>query len=211
MISRARVIKGDATPDADATTPGDATTNVDVGTGVRARRVAAEILAAREEAAKIVAEACARAAADATSVATAAATEAREQEVARLAASFLALRADEAQRAEREADRLVELAVILAERLVGEAIRVEPARIVTLAAAAIDEARGAGSVRIDACPEDVPALREALGDVARITKIEADISLGRGSLVVHTDIGRIDARLETQLAALSKAVREALR
>jgi flagellar assembly protein FliH/type III secretion protein L len=177
----------------------------------RARRIAGEILAARAEAERIVADARQQAEAVVAEAAAAAAAEAREKEVARLAAGFLALRDEEARRAERDVDRVIELAVLLAERLVGEAIRVEPARIAELAASAIQEARGARRVRIDASPDDVVALTEALGAIGHTAEVQPDATLHRGSLVVHTDLGRIDARLEPQLARLAAALREALR
>lgn len=177
----------------------------------RARRIAGEVIEARAEAARIIASAQKDAEAVVASAAAAAATEAREQEVARLAASFLALRDEEAGQPERDVDRIIELAVLLAERLVGEALRVEPARIAELAASAIHEARGARRVRIDASPDDVDALGQALGAIGQSADIQADPTLQRGSLVVHTDLGRVDARLEPQLARLAAALREALR
>jgi flagellar biosynthesis/type III secretory pathway protein FliH len=66
-------------------------------------------------------------------------------------------------------------------------------------------------VRIDAHPDDVDALREALSAAARIADVSADAELPRGSLVVHTDLGVVDARLRPQLARLAAALREALR
>ena len=57
------------------------------------------------------------------------AREARETELARLAAEVIVVRSGAERRAERELDRTIELAVLLAERLVGEAIAVEPARV----------------------------------------------------------------------------------
>jgi flagellar biosynthesis/type III secretory pathway protein FliH len=177
----------------------------------RARRIAREVLDARAEADRILADARRQADAVVTSAADAAAAEAREKEVARLAAGFLALRDEEARRAERDVDRTIELAVLLAERLVGDALRIEPARIAELAASAIQEARGARRVRIDACPEDVSALEEALGAVGQIADIQPDPTLERGSLVVHTDLGRVDARLRPQLTRLAESLREALR
>ncbi len=177
----------------------------------RARRIAREVLEARDEAARILEEARKQADAVVTSAAAAAAAEAREKEVARLAAGFLALRAEESRRAERDVDRVIELSVLLAERLVGEALRVEPSRIAELAASAIHEARGARRVRIDAAPEDVAALEQALGAIGQVADVQPDSTLRRGSLVVHTDLGRVDARLEPQLARLAEALREALR
>ncbi len=191
--------------------PGAAPIAAPVAEAARARRIAGEVIEARAEAARIIASAQKEAEAVVASAAAAAATEAREQEVARLAASFLALRDEEAGQPERDVDRIIELAVLLAERLVGEAIRVEPARIAELAASAIHEARGARRVRIDASPDDVDALAQALGAIGQSADIQPDPTLQRGSLVVHTDLGRVDARLQPQLARLAAALREALR
>lgn len=209
-VERARVIKG-AFRDAGLPTPPPRallpTTHAEPGAaGPLARRVGREVLAARAEAEGIVSKAMA----DAADVADAAAVEAREKEVARLAAGFLELREADARRTERDRDRLIELAVLLAERLIGDALRVSPSRIAELAASAIQEARGARTVRIDASPDDVEVLRDTLAAVGQIVDVHPDKALGRGSLVVHTDLGRVDARLEPQLQRLAVALREAL-
>jgi flagellar biosynthesis/type III secretory pathway protein FliH len=173
------------------------------------RRVAKDELAAREEAARIVAAARA----EASRLASAASQEAREAETARLAAAFLSLRRAEEQRAERDLDRVIEIATLLAERLVGESIRLDPTVIAHLAANALTETRGGRRVRIDASPEDVEPLRDALAaaSFAIVTDVRADAGLARGSLVIHTDLGDIDARLRPQLERLVAAVREAMR
>jgi flagellar assembly protein FliH/type III secretion protein L len=204
-LARARVLKAD--PEVTQTTAGASRHgNVDR----RARRIAAELIEARTEAARILAEAKAQASAVRAEAASSAARSAREQEVAKLAAGFLALRHAEAQRLEADRDRIIELAVVLAERLLGDALRLDPSRIAELAAAALCEARGARRVRIDASPFDVAALTDALAAIGQDADIRPDDGLGRGSLVVHTDLGRIDGRLEPQLAVLASAVREAL-
>jgi flagellar biosynthesis/type III secretory pathway protein FliH len=46
---------------------------------------------------------------------------------------------------------------------------------------------------------------------ATATEVVSNPDLGRGSLVVVTDLGRIDARLAPQLARLAEAVRDAMR
>jgi flagellar biosynthesis/type III secretory pathway protein FliH len=215
-IERARVINGAFEGEAPAGSAASrahdaAAASIAAFRAERARRVAREVLEARAEAARIIDEARASAAAVVTAAAEQAAAEAREKEVARLAAGFLELRDAEARRTERDLDRIVQLAALLAERLVGEAIRVEPARVAELAASAIQEARGARRVRIDACPEDVGPLTEALGTIGQTADIQPDATLRRGSLVVHTDLGRVDARLEPQLARLAAVLREALK
>jgi flagellar biosynthesis/type III secretory pathway protein FliH len=195
-LARARIIKQAFTGDASNTRP----QSVEVSSLPMGRRVAREIMDAHDEAERIR-----------ESARKEAAREAREEEVARLAAQFLALRHADEQRAERDLDRAVELAKILAERLVGEGLKLEPERVAGLAANALAETRGARNVRIDANPEDVAPLREALAAVGHGATVSADASLARGSLVVHTDLGTIDAQLRPQLDRLAKALREAMR
>lgn len=197
-LARARIIKK-AFSDADVTRPVPSDV-ANVASMPMGRRVAREVMDAHAEAERIR-ETAKREAAN----------EAREEEAARLAASFLALRKADEERAERDLDRTVEVAKILAERLVGEGLKIEPERIAGLAANALAETRGARNVRIDANPEDVAPLREALAAVGHRATVNAEPSLPRGSLVVHTDLGTIDAQLRPQLDRLAKALREAMK
>lgn len=195
-LARARIIKG-AFP-AEATRPAP----IDPTFG---RRVPREVMDARDEAERILAAARE----GASKIAALAAGEAREQETARLAAQFLALKKADEDRAERDLARTLDVAMLLAERLVGEALTVDPHLAAGLAANALAETRGARHVRIDAHPDDVAALRASLEAVGHEAEVVADDTLGRGSLVVHTDVGTIDARLRPQLARLAAALREA--
>jgi flagellar assembly protein FliH/type III secretion protein L len=203
-IERARVIKarfvGDPTPSSPSFIMG--------------RRVAREEVEARAAAAQIVARAQAEASAIVESARASIAKiedDAREREIAKVAAELVASRAGEESRAERELDRTVEIARLLAERLVGEAIRVEPERIAALAHEVLRETRGARRIRIEASPEDAPTLARLLGEAGRVTEVVPDPALARGSLVVHTELGRIDGRLAPQLSRLADALEEALR
>jgi flagellar assembly protein FliH/type III secretion protein L len=213
-LQRARIVRRENGSQADTKVAGPTMTPADARKAgaslARARLAAAEVLAAQAEAERILERAKRDAEALVASAADRAGAEAREHEIARLAAGFLALRRAEEERAARELDRVVELATLLAERLVGEAICLEPARVGELAAAALEEVRGARQVRIDACPDDVSALRDALGAIGQIADVKPDGALARGSLVVHTDLGHVDARLAPQLARLAEALREAL-
>jgi flagellar biosynthesis/type III secretory pathway protein FliH len=176
---------------------------------VDAHAVAERLVAeARVSAAGIVAEARRNAGAIAEQVAH----ETREKEIARIAAEVIAVRAGAERRAEKELDRTIEIAVLLAERLVGEAIAVEPTRIGALALDALKETRGARQMRIEASEGDVAALEAVLASLGEgIAKIEVSPELARGSLVVHTELGRVDARLAPQLERLAAALREVLR
>ena len=215
-VERARVIKANAGANVNA--GANANANVTRADGF-ARRVPRAVVEGHAEAARIVAEARAlaeaivgEAAAAASSVAEVAAREARETEIARVTAEVIAVRAGAERRAERELDRTLELAVLLAERLIGEAIAVEPARVAALAQGAFKETRGARQMRIEVCPADVAALQEALAALGDgVATLEPSPELARGSLIVHTELGRVDARLTPQLSRLAEALREVLR
>jgi flagellar biosynthesis/type III secretory pathway protein FliH len=140
------------------------------------------------------------------------ATEVRESETAKLAATYLAMRAEDEARAEREIDRTVALAVLLAERIVGEAVAADPGRLRGLAEDALREARGARKVSLDAHPSDAEALRRVLGELgADAFTVRENPELSRGSLTVYTELGTIDARLRPQLERLAGAIRSSLR
>ncbi len=215
-VERARVIKAGTGPSQPSVTVAQDTAAV---TRAVATRMPAIVVDAHASAARIVAEArttadaiVAHATESARALAEQVTRDAREAELARLAAEVIAVRAGAERRAERELDRMIELAVLLAERLVGEAIAVEPARVGALAKGALRETRGARQLRIEACPGDVATLTELLSALGEgVATIEANPELSRGSLVVHTELGRVDARLTPQLSRLAEALREVLR
>jgi flagellar biosynthesis/type III secretory pathway protein FliH len=139
---------------------------------------------------------------------------AREEADVELTARWLALRKAEGERLERETDRVVSLAVVLAERLVGAALDLAPARIVDLARGVIAEARGARRATIEAHPSDAEALRvhlPAAGLPLQAVEIRPSGALARGELLLHTDLGTIDAKLTSRLDRLAEALRDALR
>jgi flagellar biosynthesis/type III secretory pathway protein FliH len=179
-------------------------------TEVEARERAAHMVEeAKRTAEAIVAEARSKA----QHVADAAARDAAEAEQAKVAAAYVALRAKEERSAEAQLDRSVELAGVLAERLLGESLRVDAQTVAKLARQALAEAAGARTVRIEAHPADVQALTQhvAVLGMAQVASIAADATLQRGSLRLHTDLGTIDAQLRPQLERLAAALRDALR
>src|SRR5207237_6293883 len=99
---------------------------------------------------------------------------------------------------ERDLDRAIALARVLAERLIGEAIAQSPETITALARQALAEARGARRVRIEAHPLDAEALRrhlsmvtQALSQGSAVVDVVENAELARGSLCVHTDLGAL--------------------
>jgi flagellar biosynthesis/type III secretory pathway protein FliH len=206
-VTRGRVLRGPT-----GSGPGPATPRMDPGNA--GRRIARAEIEARERAARIVADAETKARRIAEEAAARAAAEARDAEHAKLAAAYLVLRAAEEKRAERDLDRTVQLAAVLAERLLGSEIARDPALSAKLARQALSEARGARRARIEACPLDVDSLKKHLGSLdlpADACEVVANAELARGSLVLHTDLGTLDAKLAPQLDRLAAALKDALR
>ena len=122
--------------------------------------------------------------------------------------------------AEAEADRALEgagdaalrLATKMAERIVGRAVALDPGVMAEIAAEALSGCRpGEPTVRIRVHPDDLAAVearREWLESRAAGVRIElvADETAGRYGCVIDTGRGRIDGRLEAQIAALEAAV-----
>ena len=213
MIARARIL-----PAAEA---GRAQPLLAPGAGLAARRrIAREEIEARLAAERIVGEAHDRAdallAEARTRAARVVATEtqaARQEADAKLAANWLALRQAETSALARQGDRVIPLAVALAERLLGGALELEPARIVDLARVVINEARGARRAVVDAHPLDAEELRQRLttnGLELQSIEIRTDSALARGELRLYTDVGTIDARLAPRFERLAAALRDAL-
>jgi flagellar biosynthesis/type III secretory pathway protein FliH len=139
--------------------------------------------------------------------------EARAEASAKLAAHALALAAYEAKADERALTRTVELARLLAERLLGASLAVAPEQVVTLARQALAEARGARRLSIVAHPEDAALLSQSLaslGVAVDTVRVVSDAARQRGSLRIETDIGVLDADLAPQLDRLALKLRETL-
>ena len=139
--------------------------------------------------------------------------EARADASAKIAARALALRHHELHADERALDRSVELARLLAERLLGESLRVAPEQVTALARQALGEARGARRIIVVAHPEDAKLLAISLpvsGLDPAVTEVRADPARTRGNLRIETEIGVLDAELAPQLDRLSLKLRESL-
>ncbi len=132
-------------------------------------------------------------------------------DAAEVAALYLVLQARQEQALEANLDRTTELAVALAERIVGSALEVDPQKIGKMASALLAEARGVKRSLFEANPLDVDALRVETAFLGESVAIEPNSELARGSLVLHTDLGTVDGRLTPQLERLAAALRDALR
>lgn len=175
------------------------------------RVVPAEVLSARGEAARILE----RARAEAAAIVEAAQSErerlrAEAAEEARAEAAALLVEAARAKDAALEqAEREVRtLALAAAQRIVGEAVALEPARMAVVVRDAMARARRARAIEVRAHPDDVPAIEAAgLSLVpAGASRVVPDETIARGGCVVRSELGTVDARVEVRLEAMARAL-----
>lgn len=174
------------------------------------RRVREMVAAAEAEARRIVAEA-----EDARSRLHAEAVAAGRAEGAARAAALVASAAAERERLVAAAGpELARLAVDIARKVLGRELALDPGAVVEIAAQAIAAARDRRELILRVNPEDAAAVRAAEGRLAGLAlaaplEIVEDPRVDRGGAVLDTEAGRVDARVETQLAELSRALEEA--
>jgi flagellar biosynthesis/type III secretory pathway protein FliH len=136
----------------------------------------------------------------------------RADGVAEAAVALAAARTEAARLVAAAGPTAIALAAKMAERIVGRAVNLAPETMAEIAGEALAGCRpGAGTVRVRIHPDDLPAVearRAALEARAPAAAIElvADEAVGRHGCVIETPQGRVDARLETQLAALERAL-----
>jgi flagellar biosynthesis/type III secretory pathway protein FliH len=184
----------------------------------RARVVKKDAADARVEARRIVAEAeghardlVEKANRDARKIKAEAEQAGREDGAHRFAAAYLKLRSEQAAHDERDLARSIDLARAMAERLIGESLALDPSRVTAIARQALANVRRVRSVAIVAHPDDAEPLRrdvERLGLEGAAIEIHADATRSRGSLLMRTDLGTLDADLCLQLDRLAAALRD---
>ncbi|BFI97078.1 MAG: flagellar assembly protein FliH [Rhodanobacter sp.] len=101
---------------------------------------------------------------------------------------------------------LAQLAMVVAGRVVAHELKLSP----ELIARAVREAAGAlpantRELRVHLHPQDL-ALLQSLGQVEKHWQLQADPALVRGDCVLESEHSRLDARVETRLAAMADAV-----
>jgi flagellar biosynthesis/type III secretory pathway protein FliH len=168
--------------------------------------------AVRAEAERLAAETVGRAEREAEAIRADARARGREEGLAEVTET-VARAAAERARLERELERdLCALALSVAEKVLHRALALDPSLVTSVCAAALAESRAATGIVLEVHPDDVArveearsALEGALGrrDAFVVRAVE---TVGRGGCVVVSSLGRVDARLETQLAAIRAAL-----
>jgi type III secretion protein L len=178
------------------------------------RVVAAVVLTAREQAARLLAEAEAQSAAIRAEAEARGLAAGREAAAAEVTATVVAAQAyAEAVRA-RAVEPAAVLARRMAEKVVGRALDLDPALMGDIVSQALAASRArAGAVVLRVHPEDLSAVErerprwsEPMAAAVAL-RVVPDPAVGRGGCVVETPVGRVDARLGSQLDALERALR----
>lgn len=173
------------------------------------RRVRELLDAAEEDARRLRADAQA----DRDRVLAEAAEEGRREGLARAAATLAGAAAERDRRLATLEREVASLALDVARVVLGRELSTSPDVVVELAARALAEARDRREVTLRVNPADAAAVRAAEGALAAIPgrallALREDPAVPRGGAIVETEAGRVDASIETQLAALARALEE---
>jgi len=187
--------------------------------------VPAAMIDAKEAAARILAEAESRARnLEATAAREREATRARAREeglnegrAAGFAEASLLLaeaRARSRRLEENARDWAIPLARAMAGKIVGRALELDPSIMTEIVERALEASRAReGEVVLRVHPRDAAELESTratwLKRLAHAIEVRvlADEAVARGGCVVETAVGRLDARLDSQLAAFEQALR----
>jgi flagellar biosynthesis/type III secretory pathway protein FliH len=122
--------------------------------------------------------------------------------IAAIGAALAAVRALEADVAERVESQAVDLAVEVAERVVAGAIEVDPARVLDVVRGALRTMVERERVTVLVHPSDVAFVRDALPDF----EVHDERRVARGGAIIRTSLGEVDATLETKLDRAREAM-----
>jgi flagellar assembly protein FliH len=133
-----------------------------------------------------------------------------------LAQAAEAVQADQHARAERLERHAVDLALFLAEKVIGGAVAVQPELVIEAVRGALRGIVERERVTVLVHPEDLELVRDAM-DGIRATlggiehcEVQAERRVSRGGAVVRTPDGDVDARVETKLQRAREVVETAL-
>ena len=180
------------------------------------RVVPAAVLSAQAEAAQVRARTEGDAAALRAEAERAGFEAGKQAGLAQVSTLLLAARAQAERDLASAKDAAIVLARRMAERIVGRAVELSPELMGEIVAEALAASRARkGTIVLRAHPDDLAAVEnERPRWLARVAagvdvRVVADPAVGRQGCVVETAIGRLDARLNTQLDALERALRGA--
>lgn len=123
-------------------------------------------------------------------------------------AELTGLRSEMRRRAEND---LVQLALLIARRVLHRELSVDPNALAALARVVFDRMTRAESYRITVHPVFAPAISAALpAGKAGTVRIEPDPSCAAGTLIVRSEEGLIDASVDSQLEEIGRGLTDRL-
>ena len=136
----------------------------------------------------------------------------RAKAVADLAAERIAHQERLNKTSEEQLDRSIDLAKLLAERMIGEALRLDPELIARLAKGALQHMQARGNLTVRVNPDDRAVVEQQLHSLSlKSVTLSSAAELGRGELCIDSDAGRLETRLEPGLSRLVDRLRSLLR
>ena len=129
--------------------------------------------------------------------------------IARLNDSLEAFAAHKTQIMRRSERELVQLAVAMAEQIVGRAVATDPELLAAMARVAIDRVNDTGAVAsIRLHPLDYAALTAARNGepIGGAIELAADATLERGACIAQLAHGEIDVSVDAQIRELARAL-----
>jgi len=137
----------------------------------------------------------------------------RADGLAEAVVTLASARAEAARLADLSKVAAIALATKMAEKIVGRAVALAPEVMAEIVGEALAVCRpGAAVVRLRLHPDDLAAVESrravlaARAPAGAALEFLADDRVGRHGCVIETPQGRVDARLEAQLAALERAL-----
>jgi len=116
------------------------------------------------------------------------------------------------ERVWRETEKdLLRLAVRLAEKIIGRELKTDKKAVADIVAAALQNARQQEKLTVRVNPSDLSLIEEERerflpSGRARFIDFVADPRVSSGGCLIESEVGTIDARLETQLRVLKRAL-----
>lgn len=105
---------------------------------------------------------------------------------------------------------LVKLAVGIARKVLGEELRLNPDAVLAIARQSLAGARRSREITLRVNPSDAPGFEQAEAALrlpaSVALEVRPDPAIESGGCVIETDLGVIDARLETQLRVIERAL-----
>lgn len=116
------------------------------------------------------------------------------------------------ERVWRETEQdLLRLAIRLTEKILGREIKSDKLAVADIVATALQNARQQEKLTVRVNPSDLPVVEKELENLTRTGRTQymdfiADPRVSEGGCLIESEVGTIDARLETQLRVLERAL-----